>query len=145
MHGPPDCPKGENFEMTDEKNPKPPKDLSPESSAWWISVAEEYSLQPHHLHLLSEAARCLDRAASAREALRKGGLIYKDGHGVQRARPEAVIEKNSMITFARLLRELRLDNAEDSDADRIPRNSRNWKTRNYGWRKNRDEETTGSQ
>jgi hypothetical protein len=127
--------------MAEEKIPSPPRDLSAESARWWTGVVESYELQPHHLHLLTLAARALDRIATAREALRKNGLIYRDGHGVRRASPEAVIEKNSSILFARLLRELRLDDVMDDDADRVPRNSLNWKTRSAGWRKKRETTT----
>lgn len=127
--------------MTDEKDPAPPKDLSRESAQWWRSVVESYELQPHHVHLVTMAARCLDRAASARKALLKGGMTHRDGHGVLRPAPEITIEKNSMITFARLLRELRLDDVEE-DEPRVPRNTLNWKRRNEGWLKGGNDDET---
>ena len=117
--------------MADEK---PPKDLSRESARWWTNIVETYQLESHHLRLLTLAARCWDRAETARQGLRKHGLTYVDKHGVKRPSPETVIEKNCAITFARLLRELRLDDVED-DGPRIPRNSLNWKKRNEGWLK----------
>jgi hypothetical protein len=123
--------------MTVEENPKPPTDLSAESSAWWTSVIETYELAPHHVLLLTQAARALDRAEAARKALKKNGSIYVDKHGVRRPAPEVLIERNAAVLFSRLVRELRLDNVEDGDTDRIPRNSLNWKRRNEEWRKNK--------
>lgn len=105
------------------KNPQPPKDLRPETRRWWASVVENYVLEPHHVHLLTLAARALDRAESARVALHKNGMTYVDKHGVRRPSPEAVIAKDSAVTFSRLLRELRLDDAPEDD--RLPRISGN--------------------
>jgi hypothetical protein len=65
----------------------------------------------------------------------KNGTTYTDRHGVRRSAPEAVVQKNSAIAFARLLRELRLDNVEEPDDVRVPRNTRNWKSRHEDWRK----------
>lgn len=105
------------------KNPAPPKDLSRESSRWWRSVVESYELRPHHLKLLTLAARTWDRGEAARRALAENGLTYSDAHGVRRPAPETVIEKNCAIAFARLLRELRLDaSTMEDDDNRIPRN-----------------------
>jgi phage terminase small subunit len=104
------------------KSPSPPKDLLPESAAWWRSVVETYELEPHHLRLLLLACRTWDQGEAARKALRKNGTVYVDRHGVRRSAPEFVIQKNCAITFARLLRELRLDSAPD-EADRVPRNA----------------------
>lgn len=128
--------------MPEETKVKVPKDLSAESRHWWLEVVENYDLEPHHVHLLTLAARTLDRGETARQALRKHGMTYVDKHGVKRPAPECLIEKNSAITFARLLRELRLDDVED-DGPRIPRNTQNWKRRNEGWlRRERDGEET---
>src|SRR5712672_1601081 len=102
------------------KFPQPPKDLKPATRHWWASVVEAYALESHHVHLLTLAARAWDRAEAARVALRKHGLTYTDKHGVKRPAPEAVIEKNCAVTFARLLRELRLDDGPQDD-ERIPR------------------------
>jgi|SRR5690242_20614115 len=106
--------------MTNEKLPAPPRDLSKESAKWWSEVVAEYEMASHHLRLLTLAARAWDRAESAREALRNNGLTYRDRHGVLRPRPEAVIERQAMVAFARLLRELRLDGAPEPDV-RLPR------------------------
>lgn len=105
---------------TNEKNPSPPRDLSASSAAWWRNVVATYELEPHHVTLVTAAARALDRAESARQAIARNGATYRDKHGVRRPAPEVVIERNSVVLFARLLRELRLDDGGD-DESRLPR------------------------
>ena len=48
---------------------KPPKHLQPATKAWFSSVLAEYSLEPHHVRLLTLAAESWDRCCEAREAL----------------------------------------------------------------------------
>jgi phage terminase small subunit len=88
---------------------KPPKHLRPATKAWFSSVLTEYSLEPHHVRLLTLAAESWDRCCESREALAKHGLTFIDRYGSPRARPEAAIESQSRIAFARLCRELDLD------------------------------------
>jgi phage terminase small subunit len=127
--------------MTDEENPVPPKDLTPETARWWSDVVATYQLQPHHVRLLTLAARTWDRGETARQALRKHGMTYTDKHGVKRPAPEATIEKNCAISFARLLRELRLDSAPDDDDARPPRNAGTIALRLWYLRKQKKGET----
>jgi hypothetical protein len=83
----------------------------------------EFELESSHLKLLEIAARAWDRVLEARESLAKNGVTFSDRHGVLRPRPEIVIERNSSILFARMLRELRLgDFPEADERDRVPRN-----------------------
>jgi phage terminase small subunit len=107
--------------MKHQKLPAPPKDLAPETRAWWQEIVNEYVLESSHLRLLTLACRTWDRGEAARAALCKHGLTYTDNHGVKRPSPEATIEKNCAITFARLLRELRITNSEPEDTGRTGR------------------------
>lgn len=109
--------------MPDAKYPPPPKGLRAESSAWWKTVVRDYQLESSHLLLLAIACRAWDRAVEARVTLSKNGLTFTDRHGVVRPHPATVIEKNSSILFARMIRELRLGDAPAPDDERIPRNS----------------------
>lgn len=93
----------------------PPADLSPAAKRWWLEVISEYELESSHVHLLTLAARALDRGEEARKILRRGGLSFRDDHGVLRIRPEVTVEKASAVLFARLLRELRLDVSPPDD------------------------------
>jgi putative hemolysin len=99
---------------------KPPKHLRPATKAWFSSVFDEYSLEPHHVRLLTLAAESWDRCCEAREALAAYGLTFIDRYGSPRARPEAAIESQSRIAFARLCRELDLDVDPPAQGKRPP-------------------------
>ena len=92
--------------------PNPPKHLRADTKRWWTSVVQAYELESHHLKLLSLACEAWDRTCQAREALAEHGLTFTDRLGNPRARPEAAIERDSRLAFARLVRELGLDISE---------------------------------
>ena len=92
-----------------EKVPTPPAHLRKETAAWWSYVRTNWSLDEHHERLLTLAAEAWDRAAAARAALDSYGLVYEDRFGAPRTRPEVAVERDSRIGFARLLRDLNLD------------------------------------
>ena len=93
----------------ENKQPKPPTHLRPETARWWRSVVADYELAPHHVRLLTLAAEAWDRCEQAREILAADGLTYTDRFGQPCSRPEVAIERDSRVAFARLLRELALD------------------------------------
>ena len=45
--------------------PDPPDHLSSAAAAWWRDVLRDYSLEPHHLHLLQAACEAWDRKGQA--------------------------------------------------------------------------------
>ena len=92
--------------------PKPPKHLAPATATWWAGVAEDYYLEDHHLRLLTLAAQAWDRAEQAREILAEKGITYADRFDQPRSRPEVAVERDNRLAFARLLRELALDEGE---------------------------------
>jgi len=89
-------------------NQEPPAHLRPATASWWASVAHDFPLEPHHLRLLTLACEAWDRGQEAREAIGERGATYVDRFGQPRARPEVAIERDSRISFARLVRELAL-------------------------------------
>ena len=99
---------------------KPPKHLRPATKAWFSSVLAEYQLEPHDIRLLILAAESWDRCCEARELLSAHGLTFIDRYGSPRARPEAAIESQSRIAFARLCRELDLDVDPPAQGKRPP-------------------------
>jgi phage terminase small subunit len=99
----------------------PPEHLRPDTAEWWRSVAKDYALEPHHLRILTLAAESWDRGVEAREAIAKHGAVYIDRFDQPRARPEVAIERDSRISFARLVRELALDLDPPDEASRPPR------------------------
>ena len=100
---------------------RPPLHLKTTTKKWWKKVVETYELEEHHRHLLTLAGESLDRCEQAREALAANGTTYLDRFNQPKARPEVMIERDSRLVFARLLRELSLD--DEPEPARIPRAS----------------------
>jgi P27 family predicted phage terminase small subunit len=88
-----------------------PKHLKAATRKWFSNVVESYELEEHHHRLLTLAAEAWDRASEARKAIDDHGLTYTDRFNAPRLRPEVAVERDSRIAFARLLRELGLDEA----------------------------------
>ena len=87
---------------------KAPKHLRAATRRWFESVLADYELEPHHVKLLQLAGEAWDRCQEAREAIKKHGMTFQNKYNETKIRPEAIIEKDSRIAFARLLRELNL-------------------------------------
>lgn len=102
--------------------PKAPSHLSAETKKWWRDIVTEYALESQHLRILQLAAEAWDRCVQAREIIDKEGMTFKDRFEQIKARPEIAIERDSRISFARLVRELGLeDGGEISEGPRPPR------------------------
>ena len=95
--------------MTAERRTRAPAHLSEATRTWWSSVVDDYQLEPHHLRLLQLAGEAWDRSQQAREVLNEAGLTYTNRFGDPVLRPEAAVERDSRLAFARLIRELDLD------------------------------------
>jgi phage terminase small subunit len=114
---------------TKAKGPRPmPKDAGPQAPAhleaatrdWWLNVVRTWELDEHHVRLLTLAAEAFDRGVQARQILDRRGLTFKDRFGQPKPRPEVAIERDSRVSFARLLRELDLDVEPPTEGRRIP-------------------------
>ena len=99
---------------------RPPRHLAVDTKKWWLSVVKGYDLDEHHVKLLTLACETFDRCNQARKAIDEHGMIFNDRFGCPKARPEAAIERDSRIAFARLLRELDLDLEPPADVKRPP-------------------------
>jgi phage terminase small subunit len=88
--------------------PAPPAHLSAEAANWWRQIVADYDLEAHHLKLLEAAADAWDRMAQARTTLLADGLVVVGGTGL-RAHPCVAVERDARAAFARLVRELDLD------------------------------------
>lgn len=97
------------------RRPSAPAHLTAATRAWWSSVIEEFALEGHHVKLLTLAAESWDRAQEARATIKAAGPYFDDRFGQPKAHPALAVERDSRISFARLLRELDLD-AEAPDA-----------------------------
>ena len=98
----------------------PPAHLKPATALWWAATEAAYTLEDHHLKLLTLAAEAWDRAGGARAAIEKHGCVFADRWRQPKARPEVKIENDSRIAFARLLRDLDLDAEPPRDPRRPP-------------------------
>lgn len=99
---------------------KAPSHLRRETRKWWSQIVSEWALEPHHLQLLTLAAEALDRAREAREAIARDGAYFPSAGGPPKKHPALSIERDAMITHARLMRELNLDGEPAPDV-RPPR------------------------
>jgi phage terminase small subunit len=101
--------------------PRAPKHLQPTTRKWFASVVAAYELEEHHLRLLTLACEAWDRCVAAREAIAAaGGMTFDDRYGCPHPRPEIAIERDSRVSFARLVRELDLDLAPPPETSRPP-------------------------
>jgi phage terminase small subunit len=91
------------------KIPKPPSELGPDGRKFFRKIVLEYELDSHHVELLTQGCKCLDRIASARKMLDAEGVVIRDRFGCPRPHPAVAVELQNKTIFSRLLRELGLD------------------------------------
>jgi phage terminase small subunit len=103
-----------------DKSLKAPGYLAAPTRAWWESVVGAWTLEPHHVRLLTLAAEAWDRGQQARALLAKEGLTTGTKGGGLRPHPAVRIEGDCRIQFARLVRELDLDVDGPAEARRPP-------------------------
>jgi phage terminase small subunit len=106
--------------MTKKSTVRAPAHLRPATKKWWLAVVADWDLEDHHRRLLTLAGESWDRCCQARESIDENGPVYTDRFGTPRARPEVAIERDSRLAFARLVRELCLDQVGPPDS-RPPR------------------------
>ena len=106
--------------MPKDAGPVAPAHLEPATRAWWLTVVRTWELDEHHVRLLTLAAEAFDRGVQARQILDRKGLTFKDRFGQPKPRPEVAIERDSRVSFARMLRELDLDLEPPAEGRRIP-------------------------
>jgi phage terminase small subunit len=92
---------------------KAPRHLKAATRRWAQEIADSYVLESHHHRLLIAAAECLDRMASAREIVDREGMTI-DGRFGKKIHPAVMIEKDNKVVFARLIRELNLDDSPEA-------------------------------
>ncbi len=95
--------------MTEKPVKRAPKHLQIETRKWFRHVAIEWSLEEHHLRILTAACEAWDRCCQARAVIDDKGLTFEDRFGAPRSRPEIGIERDSRLAFLRAVRELDLD------------------------------------
>jgi phage terminase small subunit len=101
------------------RGPKPPKHLRAATKRWFTQIVEDYTLESHHVMLLTLASEAWDRHLQAREAIAEHGTTFVNNHGDVKPRPEIMIEKDSRNAFMRALREMNL--SEEPPDSRPPK------------------------
>lgn len=87
----------------------PPAHLQARGKAWFSEVVAEWSFAQHELALVTAAAEMLDNAEVARVKLLKDGRTLIDRFGQVKPHPSVDDERQSLLAFVRIRRELALD------------------------------------
>ena len=91
------------------------KKLKPATKKWVRQVENTWTLDPHHQRLLVLAGQAWDRAQEAKDQVDSDGSIIKDRFDQLKQHIGCELERQSMLTFCRLLREIGLDIQEPED------------------------------
>jgi P27 family predicted phage terminase small subunit len=89
--------------------PQPPDHLSPTAAAWWTAVVAEFDLEAHQLVILEAAADAYDRMLECRAIVLTEGAVVRDRYDKPKTHPAALLERDSRLSLARLIRELAFD------------------------------------
>jgi P27 family predicted phage terminase small subunit len=96
-----------------------PRYLRASTRRWWTHVVETWTLETHHVMVLTAAAEAWDRLQQARAIIAREGIAVKTRDG-QKVHPAIQIERDSRLAFLRALRELDLDVQAPADFRRPP-------------------------
>ena len=100
----------------------PPKHLDKAGKAWFRRVVQDYEFRTGaEIELLVQAASTLDRIEQCRDQIKTDGLTVPTAGGGCKPHPAANIERDNRTLFARLCRELRLNEPAPDEQNRIPR------------------------
>lgn len=97
----------------EEKIPDPPKGTGPAGRRLWLSVLEDFGLDPHEELLLIQAVRCVDRLDAMAAELEGAPLTVTNRHGDQVPHPLMVESRQQSQLLAKLLASMRLPSGEE--------------------------------
>ena len=103
------------------KPPRPPKHLSASTRRWWSDVVANFEMEEHHLKILTGAGELWDRAQEAGATVKREGAFYVNRFGEPRVHPAVTVQRDALVGFSRMVRELGLDSAPAPEAPRPPR------------------------
>jgi phage terminase small subunit len=95
-----------------------PQDLSENSRKWWRTCIDSFEFAPPDLRLLEECCRAYDRILEARKVLARDGT-YIEGRLGLKPHPALLVERDSVVLFSRLVRDLHLPQAPDVPNDAL--------------------------
>ena len=95
---------------------KAPSHLSKDTRAWYEEIFREFELESAQEKLLEASCDAWDRMIQARKLIAAEGLTFVDRHGSIKPHAAVAIEKDSRISFARLVRELNISSAPSGES-----------------------------
>jgi phage terminase small subunit len=98
------------------KKPKKPAHLARRGGAFWSQIVDAYDLEQHDMPLLVGACELLDRAEAARKQIDTDGLTITDRFGQMKPHPCIDTERQSLLAYIRLRRELGIDVEPPADS-----------------------------
>ena len=93
-----------------------PSHLQTRGREWFCMVASAFNFEPHDLALVQAAAEQLDRAEAARVQIAAEGQTTIDRFRQVKPHPAVEQEKQALLAFVRLRRELGLDVEPPADS-----------------------------
>ncbi len=96
---------------TTPQPPAPPAGLSVPLLALWGAVHDGYEMTAAERRVLADAMILCQRADQAAEAVAEHGVTVSDRYGTPKTNPAVEIEVRCRTAAARLLHQLRLDEA----------------------------------
>lgn len=106
--------------MSKQSTPLAPDHLSLETKKLFTDTVSQFIFDPHQVELLVLACEARDRAAQAESAIQEHGVLVTDRFGQLKSNPAVRVKQDAESNFARLIRELRLDD-DLFESTRIPR------------------------
>jgi phage terminase small subunit len=91
------------------KSPKAPSYLGETARKWWGKMTETWAFGPDEIEVLSQAASQIDRIEQARAHISEHGPLTANRYGNLIANPAVELERKASETFARLVRQLKLE------------------------------------
>ena len=88
--------------------PTAPEHLGRDGKRFFREVLTDWELDPHQLATLANAAACLDRITTARNRIKRDGLLVQGSRGALIAHPAVQVERQQMVTHAALVKSLEL-------------------------------------
>ena len=89
--------------------PTAPVEMSAGSKALWKVIVQQFEMSPADLEVLRSAMAARDRAIEAAAIIARDGLTTVDRYGGIRAHPAVDIELRNQSLFARLVRQMGID------------------------------------
>jgi hypothetical protein len=92
-----------------KNKPKPPEYLNQGSRRWFEKMTEIWAFGQDEVELLAQAATQLERIEQARASIAEQGPLIQNRYGNMVASPAVEVERRASETFARLVRQLKLE------------------------------------